>query len=177
MRSAGGLILLTALQAAHVANADTATEIADHVSCYTRGLDLIGAGQEGEGVKVWQSCYVENFSFSLDLGWGTPTICTPSDCSLPGETAIDRRAGFARNVYDQAGFTGTEHTLDEINVTLKDQKTAAVTTKITAVHFVADGSTVTGYGEWSVKLEMTDDGWRITDETLRIIETKRGKAN
>lgn len=177
MRTAGYLILLTALLAAPVAYADTASEIVDHVTCYPRGLDLIGAGQDSEGLKVWQNCYVEDFSFTLDLRWGAPTICMPSECQLPGDTAIDRRAGFARSIYDQAGFTGTEHTLDEVNVTLIDETTADVTTKITAVHFGAGESIVTGYGEWSVTLEMTDDGWRITDETLRITETQRGTSN
>lgn len=169
MRTPGYLILLTALLTAPVALADSAAEITDHVTCYPRGLDMIGAGQNSDGVAVWRSCYLENFSFTLDLGWGAPTICTPSECQLPGETAIDRRAAFARSVYDRAGFTRTEHSLDNSNVIFSSPETANLTSDITAIHFGSGGSTVTGYGQWSVTLTNTEDGWRITDETLRIM--------
>lgn len=173
MTRRGSFLATVFVLSATVAHSDPVSDIVEHVNCYPRGLDLIGAGQDAEGVEVWNACYVEDFSFTLDLGWGAPTVCTASACQLPGDTSIARRANFARGVYDQAGFTSTEHSLENTSVELIGSDTAEATSDITAVHFGAGGSVVTGYGQWSVTLSQTSDGWRITDETLTITRSER----
>jgi len=161
------------LLSATASHSDPVSDIVEHVDCYPRGLDLIGAGQDADGVEIWNSCYAEDFSFTLDLGWGAPTVCSASECQLPGDTSIMRRANFARSVYDRAGFTSTEHSLANTSVVLTGSDAAEATSDITAVHFGAGGSVVTGYGHWSVTLSNTADGWRINDETLTITRTER----
>ena len=152
---------------------DPGFAIMNHVSCYPRGLDAIGGGDDAAGIAIWNSCFAPDYGFKLELGWGAPTECRGDACRLPGDTAIEKRAAFARSIYDRAGFTRTHHSLANVSVAMTKDTAADVTAHVTAVHFAEGGAVTTGYGLWSVSLEMTDQGWRITDETLQIIGSQQ----
>lgn len=138
-----------------------------HASCFPTGLDKISAGDVDAGREDWASCFAEDYEFSLDFGFGDPIVCTAEDCAPEGETSIDKRIGVGLGIYNSAGFVGTHHTLDNPDVTLQSETEATFASKLTSVHWTADGTVVIGYGTWTAEMSRSEDGeWRIVEETI-----------
>lgn len=110
-------LLVTALAIAAPAAAQDARQLADHlgalnhISCYPFGLDMIGAGDTQGGMEAWKKCFAPEYKFTVFLGFGEPTVCPGEKCTLSGANSIEKRAAFARRIYDNAGYVRTSHHL------------------------------------------------------------------
>jgi SnoaL-like domain len=174
MKKLIALVLLVAGVAAH-AEAQQPPAVADHlgalnhVSCYPFGLDMIGRGETQAGIDAWKQCFAPDFKFTVSLGFGEPTECPGEKCTLAGANSIEKRATFARRIYDSAGYVRTSHQLSNQMVTATGADTLHVKSYISAWHIKGDGSIVTGVGVWEVDLARNGQGWLITSEKLTIV--------
>jgi hypothetical protein len=141
----------------------------NHISCYPFGLDMIGAGNTQAGIDAWKQCFAPDYRFAVFLGFGEPTECPGEKCTLPGANSIEKRAAFARGVYDRAGYVRTSHHLTNPTVTATGPDTQHVKSYISAWHIKQDGSIVTGVGVWEVDLARKGEGWLISTEKLTIV--------
>jgi hypothetical protein len=141
----------------------------NHISCYPFGLDMIGAGNTQAGIDAWKQCFAPDYRFTVFLGFGEPTECPGDKCTLPGADSIEKRAAFARAVYDKAGYVRTSHHLANQTVTATGPDTQHVKSYISAWHIRQDGSIVTGVGVWEVDLARKGEGWLISTEKLTIV--------
>jgi len=141
----------------------------NHVNCYPFGLDEIGHGDSAAGIEIWKKCFASDYKFSVYLGFGQPTECPGDKCELPGLTSIEKRAAFARGIYDKAGYVRTSHQLTNQTVSFAGVDSLHVKSYISAWHMKNDGSIVTGVGTWDVDLARNGEGWLISNEKLVIV--------
>jgi len=141
----------------------------NHVTCYPFGLDEIGRGDSDAGLEIWKKCFMPDYKFSVFLGFGQPTECPGEKCELPGATSIEKRAAFARGIYEKAGYVRTSHQLANQTVSFNGPESVHVKSYISAWHIKGDGSIVTGVGTWDVDLARSGSGWLISNEKLVIV--------
>jgi hypothetical protein len=143
--------------------------VLNHVTCYPFGLDQIGRGDTAAGIEEWKKCFAPDYKFSVFLGFGQPTECPGEKCQLPGANSIEKRAAFARSIYDKAGYVRTSHQLSNQTVSFTGADSVHVKSYISAWHIKDDGSIVTGVGVWEVDLARAGEGWLIANEKLSIV--------
>ena len=143
--------------------------VRNHVTCYPFGIDKIGQGKLEDGKSIWNSCFTPKFKFNVCLGYGEPTVCPGDKCTLSGANSIEKRAELAKNTFEHANFVKTSHHLTNITIAFENPDLASVKAYIQAWHWRGDGSVIVAPGEWDVKVSRTDQGWRISEESLSII--------
>ena len=135
------------------------SEVRNHITCYPRGIDRIGKGEQEAGVAIWKGCFAPDFAFSLFIGRGAPVECPGPSCPFPKEmSAVEMRVAFARRAFDGGGFVKTSHHLTNVAVSFPSADKASVNAYVQAWHWKADGMVVVAPGTWDVELSRSDGG-------------------
>jgi len=139
-------------------------QIAKLSVCYARGTDAIGNGDLQGGKDIYAGCFTPNAEFAIYFP-GTPFNGPPSDARV----GTDDWADFANTVFDDAGYTATQHLIGTIHVEVENGHEATMTSQLHATHVLPDGTIDVANGIYEDEVVRTGGEWKIKKRTLKLI--------
>lgn len=162
----GGLLgKMVVKKHAVVSYADLRAEVVDQVSCFPRGIDLIGWGKETEGMAIWNECWDDSLVSYLNFA-NMSLVCPGEDCPIKGLKGAELRAAIVKMGFEASGFIGSHHQLDTMGVEFDGPNKANVNAKIMATHFREGKGAEIHFVLWDGVLEKKPKGWRIVQEEI-----------
>ena len=126
--------------------------------CYAHGTDAIGRGDVAAGRALYQPCFTKDATFSVVFPNGQHEKRTGSDAW----------ADFVATVFQNAGYTSTQHLIGTISIEVQD-KSATMSTYLHATHVLPNGSIDVANGTYEDSVVKTEEGWRIQSRRLTLI--------
>jgi hypothetical protein len=173
MRSIGSLLMLAvcatlgACASSPPAGMNDSRDLANLATCYTDGIDAIGAGKVDAGTERWRQCFSDDLKFSMSFGAAFSMTCPGEKCPFPPTmNGLARRVALAKGTFERSGYVATSHHITSLGIEQSSSDAAVVTGHLQAWHMRKDGAAVIGLGTWQVQARRTSAGWRIVDEQL-----------
>jgi hypothetical protein len=151
--------------------------------CYARGTDAIGdattnSTPEQAGIAIYKDCFTDDAVFAV---WfpGTPFTSQvfPDPAIMQPSASIigpENWAAFVNGVFRANGYTFTQHLTSNIGVEVQGA-TATLSASLNASHVIQRGTPrvveciAVANGTYSLRVEKTNQGWRITRLDLTLI--------
>lgn len=130
---------------------------------YALGTDEIGNSKLAQGKEIYATCFTHDAEVTVYFP-GTDPNGPPSSSTIGPNAWAD----FVNSVFRQNGYVATQHLIGSIQVTLNGE-TATMSSYLHATHVLPNGSIDVANGTYYDTVVKTNDGWRISKRTLRLI--------
>jgi hypothetical protein len=145
-------------------------EIEQLANCYAHGTDAIGRNDLQKGKDIYAGCFTSDAVISVYFPASNLAGNPSPDVSLVGTEAW---ADFVDSVFRTNGYIATQHLMGTIDISVHGT-TATMSSYLHATHVVQhDGTIDVANGTYFDTVVKTQDGWRISQRTLRLINFLR----
>ena len=135
-------------------------------SCFAEGIDSLISDLDA-GVKLWEGCLTDDYSFEFVFFPGGPSIeCPGPGCPIQEfSSRAEMRALFASTNFEASGYLATQHQMLNVAVDQTGSE-ATVSAYVQANHFLDDNSVDIFWGDYVIDAVKQQGRWKVGHEVI-----------